>query len=118
MLIKLHINTDNAAFDDDFGVEVARILRYAADRVDNRMLQHNGVQLFDTNGICVGALYAQAIEEETDANLLDVVANDRAVLLDACTAVRDYARDSRTGRMLTGEGYAMLDAAITKATSH
>lgn len=38
-------------------------------------------------------------------------------LLAALVAIRDYARDSRTGRMLTGEGYAMADAAITKATT-
>lgn len=37
-------------------------------------------------------------------------------LLAALIHIRDYARDSRTGRMLTGEGYAMAEAAIAKAT--
>lgn len=44
------------------------------------------------------------------------VADAAPDLLAACKAVRDYARDSRTGRMITGEGYAMLDDAIRKAT--
>ena len=47
-------------------------------------------------------------------------ANGRAVaalpdLFAALVFIRDYARDSRTGRMLTGEGYAMAEAAINKA---
>lgn len=33
-MFTLTIDTDNAAFDDDPGAEVARILRSVADRVD------------------------------------------------------------------------------------
>lgn len=36
-------------------------------------------------------------------------------LLAAAIEVRDYARDSRTGRMMTGPGYGRLDAAIANA---
>jgi hypothetical protein len=37
-------------------------------------------------------------------------------LLAALQYIRDYARDSRTGRMLSGEGYQMAEEAIAKAT--
>lgn len=36
-------------------------------------------------------------------------------MLAALVSIRDYARDSRTGRMLTGDGYAAAEAAINKA---
>lgn len=62
--------------------------------------------------VCIvpGNATAGTIPEDT-ARLI-IAAPD---LLAALVFIRDYARDSRTGRMLTGEGYAMAEAAIAKA---
>lgn len=56
MKITITINTDNAAFEPDAGVEVARILRHLADKTEN----WTGVNEFtlgvlDTNGTKVGS---------------------------------------------------------------
>ena len=55
MQLKLTINLDNAAFGDEAGTEVARILRELADDLDG----HNCVigerhVIFDANGNRVG----------------------------------------------------------------
>ena len=52
-----------------------------------------------------------AVDNPSDAPLIAAAPD----LLAALIHIRDYARDSRTGRMLTGEGYALADAAIAKA---
>lgn len=50
-MFKLTIKTDNAAFTDDPDAEVARILRAAADRVENGEMPG---ALRDINGNTVG----------------------------------------------------------------
>ena len=52
MAFTLTIATDNAAFEDDEGAEVARILREAADAVEGDADQVG--PLFDVNGNRVG----------------------------------------------------------------
>lgn len=66
--------------------------------------------------ICRVAGHETAIDDE-EAN----EANARLIaaapdLLAALVAIRNYARDSRTGRMMSGEGYAIAEKAIAKAT--
>jgi len=53
---ELHIGVDNAAFaDDDLEIEVARILRELADRVDpGRLVPEEPIRLSDINGNRVG----------------------------------------------------------------
>lgn len=59
MVFKLHINTDNAAFDDgNKGHEVARILRELADKLESDGLQWCYQNLKDINGNIVGG-YAE-----------------------------------------------------------
>lgn len=59
MMFKLHIDTDNAAFEDgNKGAEVARILRGLADKVESEGLQWCYQNLRDINGNIVGA-YAE-----------------------------------------------------------
>ncbi len=51
----LTIECDNAAFEDDAGAEVARILRDAADDLDGDMMAETGsANLRDINGNIVG----------------------------------------------------------------
>lgn len=47
----LHIHTDNAAFEDDAGTEIARILREAATAIERGTRQQ---RLHDLNGNTVG----------------------------------------------------------------
>ena len=54
-MLKLKINTENAAFDQAEGQEVARILRGLADRLENLdKLQECQLPLRDLNGNTVG----------------------------------------------------------------
>ena len=53
-MFKLTIETDNAAFDDDAGPEIARILRELADRMETGLTIPNSVRLRDYNGNKVG----------------------------------------------------------------
>jgi hypothetical protein len=52
MKLKLEVQCDNAAFGDAFEVELARILRVAADRIERGADRGN---LLDVNGNTVGA---------------------------------------------------------------
>lgn len=52
MTLRLEITCDNAAFDPDPLLECARILRVAAERMDNG---ETVGRLFDVNGNCVGS---------------------------------------------------------------
>lgn len=52
MAFTLTISTDNAAFADDEGAEVARILREAADAIEGEAEQVG--HLYDVNGNRVG----------------------------------------------------------------
>jgi len=55
MEIKINIKMDNAAFEDSNGIELARILRRLADRVDETERKDgDGEYLFDKNGNRVG----------------------------------------------------------------
>jgi hypothetical protein len=64
MSLRLDLNTGNAAFEPD-GLEVARLLRYAADRVEAEGLHTSlRVELRDYNGNTVGRLTADAVEVE------------------------------------------------------
>lgn len=54
-MFDLYISTGNAAFGEgprDAGLEVARILRELADRIENGI--EDETSLFDVNGNCVG----------------------------------------------------------------
>lgn len=51
----LTINTENAAFDDDAGAELARILRDLAGRLELGPGPQNDGRLRDGNGNTVGA---------------------------------------------------------------
>ena len=55
-VLKIEITIGNAAFDGDKGAEAARILRRAADRLENGSwpASANAWGLFDVNGNCVG----------------------------------------------------------------
>ena len=54
-MLKLKINSDNQAFDQAEGQEVARILRALADRLENLdKLQECQLPLRDLNGATVG----------------------------------------------------------------
>lgn len=55
--ITITIETGNAAFEDEPASEVARILRAAADRVEETgEVPHCGLPLFDVNGNRCGAV--------------------------------------------------------------
>ena len=54
MEFKLNIRTDNAAFADCPGSEVARILREIADKIDFKELPHFMQTIRDCNGNDVG----------------------------------------------------------------
>lgn len=55
MKLKLEIKMDNAAFEENAGSEVARILRQIADEVDCRdLLPGEEIRLRDINGNTVG----------------------------------------------------------------
>jgi hypothetical protein len=51
-MFKLEFKTDNAAFEDDYAVETARILKEIAERIERR--RHTGGWAFDVNGNTVG----------------------------------------------------------------
>lgn len=51
--IAININTDNAAFDE-YGSEIARILRVLADHLDGNDVFDRRHKLFDINGNHVG----------------------------------------------------------------
>lgn len=57
-MFRIEIETDNAAFDDDGGSEIARILRGVADKFDGIVLPADldtlSVNLYDINGNRVG----------------------------------------------------------------
>lgn len=52
---RLHLDCDNAAFEDAPGEEIARILREAADRIESGDLPGGFTNLRDMNGNAVGA---------------------------------------------------------------
>jgi hypothetical protein len=56
MKLKIEIQMDNSAFDDDNGggFECARILRDLADRIDGGLAEKTRVALMDINGNKVG----------------------------------------------------------------
>lgn len=54
MRFELHIGTDNAAFEDGPGPEIARILRELADLVEDDLPPDHVVRLRDVNGNRVG----------------------------------------------------------------
>jgi hypothetical protein len=55
MAFKMQFETDNAAFDDDKGAEIARILRDAADTIERSIGTRGGdVFVRDSNGNKVG----------------------------------------------------------------
>lgn len=59
MTVKLTIKTDNAAFEDQSGMEVARILREAAGKVENWPgYSEFAIGLRDFNGNKVGEMEA------------------------------------------------------------
>jgi len=53
MEYRMRINLDNAAFGEFPGIELARILRYAADYVDHFGIDQE-IRLRDVNGNVVG----------------------------------------------------------------
>lgn len=54
-MITIKIKTDNAAFAEESGTEVARILRDLAARIEGRdILPGESIALRDTNGNTVG----------------------------------------------------------------
>lgn len=55
MKFRLNLNCDNAACDDAPEQEIARILRDAADRIENGDLPRSYTNVRDTNGNTVGA---------------------------------------------------------------
>lgn len=58
MKITITINTDNAAFEDESGSEVARILRELCNEIEGRDILGNddGTNLRDINGNRVGVM--------------------------------------------------------------
>ena len=55
--ITLEIRTENAAFEDgNYSTEIARILRMAANRIENTYHENDGISfhLVDSNGNKVG----------------------------------------------------------------
>jgi hypothetical protein len=57
-MFKLEIETDNSAFADDAGAELARILRAVAGTAERHLirgLQPTGATLHDSNGNRVGS---------------------------------------------------------------
>jgi hypothetical protein len=48
---KLEIETDNAAFADDYNAEIARILRAVADKIERGIID---ARILDINGNTVG----------------------------------------------------------------
>ena len=64
-MLKIKINTDNQAFDQAEGQQVARILRGLADRLENLdKLQESQLPLRDINGNNVG--YYQTWTDQDD----------------------------------------------------
>jgi hypothetical protein len=56
MIVRVEINCDNAAFDDDAGVEVGRILRELATKLSSRgNIANDSLNLMDINGNVVGS---------------------------------------------------------------
>lgn len=53
----LHLRCENAAFDDDAALEIVRILRVAADQIEQIGVNtiNAGARLRDCNGNSVGA---------------------------------------------------------------
>ena len=65
-MLKLKINSDNQAFDQAEGQEVARILRALADRLENLdKLQECQLPLRDLNGATVG--YYQTWTDQSES---------------------------------------------------
>lgn len=54
MTITIKIKTDNAAFEDNTGGEIARILRRYADEIDG--MEPEEAKLLDYNGNTVGSV--------------------------------------------------------------
>ena len=53
-MFQMKIDTDNAAFEDDPGAEVARILRGVADKVEQGVASGHFQTAFDVNGNDIG----------------------------------------------------------------
>lgn len=63
--VKININTGNAAFEDQPGNEVARILRNLADAFEQEFageatLEGGDFRLMDANGNCTGQCVVEA----------------------------------------------------------
>jgi hypothetical protein len=56
MKVTITINTDNDAFDSNFGGETASILREAAKIISERSFSANGYKLQDSNGNNAGTI--------------------------------------------------------------
>lgn len=56
MNVKIEIACDNAAFQDEPTIEIARILRELADRVERRDQPESPIGLRDINGNTVGEM--------------------------------------------------------------
>ena len=67
MHMDLHIDMDNDAFAVDPGVEIARILRSHAQRIDGASLSslEDGGTIFDINGARVGSWTVTPDEADT-----------------------------------------------------
>lgn len=59
-VFKIEISTDNAAFQDDPGAEVARILREVAERVEAGELSRT---VRDYNGNGVGSFWFEDVDQ-------------------------------------------------------
>lgn len=55
MKFKLYIDCDNAAFDNNDGTEIARILRVIAEAVENHGLPAMYQNIYDANGNKTGS---------------------------------------------------------------
>lgn len=62
--LTMTINSDNAAFSENAGAEVARIMRALADRIDAGVEGH--FNLYDINGNAVGAAVLEVWGEDEE----------------------------------------------------
>jgi hypothetical protein len=67
MGLKINIETDNAAFEDNAGIECARILRKVAQKIEDWSGANDfSLGLLDINGNRVGEAIGEAQEEERE----------------------------------------------------
>lgn len=63
MKVRIEFKTDNAAFDGDWGVECARILRKLADTIywanNAEEMERESIPLVDYNGNTVGSMIVE-----------------------------------------------------------